>query len=63
MVTSFWSLYKHATLVQPYDGDNPHSILVMDNCSIHHVQPVLETLRDMGILTLFTTIQSRYEPD
>ena len=51
MVTS---LYK-----QPYEGDNPHCILVMDNCSIYHVQPVLETLRDMGILTLFLP----YSPD
>ena len=44
----------------PYDGENPQSILVMDNCSIHHVQPVLKTLRDMGILVLFLP---PYSPD
>lgn len=44
----------------PYDGENPLSILVMDNCSIHHVQPVLETLQDMGILILFLP---PYSPD
>lgn len=44
----------------PYDGENPQSILVMDNCSIHHVQPVLETLRLMGILVLFLP---PYSPD
>ena len=37
----------------PYDGENPRSILVMDNCSIHHVQPVMDTLKQMGILVLF----------
>lgn len=55
--------FIQATLVPemlPYDGENPHSILVMDNCSIHHVGPVLETLRDMGILTLFLP---PYSPD
>ena len=44
----------------PYDGENPRSILVMDNCAIHHVQPVLETLQQMGILTLFLP---PYSPD
>ena len=44
----------------PYDGENPHSILVMDNCTIHHVQPVLDTLKQMGILVLFLP---PYSPD
>ena len=44
----------------PYDGENPQSILVMNNCSIHHVQPVLETLQDMGIFVLFLP---PYSPD
>ena len=44
----------------PYDGENLQSILVMNNCSIHHVQPVLETLRLMGILVLFLP---PYSPD
>ena len=47
---------------ESYDGESDHSILIMDNCSIHHVQPVLQTLMDMGILVLFfTSLQSRYE--
>ena len=44
----------------PYDGENPRSVLVLDNCSIHHVRPVTDTLRDMGILTLFLP---PYSPD
>ena len=37
----------------PFDGSNPHSILVMDNCHIHHVQRVVDLLRSVGILVLF----------
>ena len=51
---------KHLPEMQPYDGESHHSIVVMDNCSIHHVQPVLETLKDMGILVLFLP---PYSPD
>ena len=46
--------------MQPFDGENPHSVLVLDNCSIHHTQPVTEALRQMGILTLFLP---PYSPD
>ena len=28
----------------PYDGDNPRSIAVMDNCSIHHTLQLINTL-------------------
>ena len=24
----------------PFDGINPHSVVIMDNCSIHHVRTV-----------------------
>ena len=33
---------------------------MMDNCFIHHVRPVLNTLQQMGILTLFLP---PYSPD
>ena len=44
----------------PYDGNNPRSIAVMDNCSIHHIQPVLDLFRAMGIVVLFLP---PYSPD
>ena len=44
----------------PFDGENSHSILVMENCSIHHVEPVKDALKDMGIHTLFLP---PYSPD
>ena len=27
-------------ILNPFDGSNPHSILIMDNCSIHHVNSI-----------------------
>lgn len=44
----------------PFEGENPQSVIVLDNCSIHHVQPVTDCLRQMGILTLFLP---PYSPD
>lgn len=44
----------------PFDGENPQSVIVMDNCSIHHVQSVTDTLSQMGILILFFP---PYSPD
>jgi len=25
----------------PFDGANPHSVVVMDNCSVHDIQPTV----------------------
>ena len=44
----------------PFDGQNPKSIAILDNCSIHHVSPVIQLFRDAGILVLFLP---PYSPD
>lgn len=44
--------------MQPFPA--PRSILVMDNCSIHHVQPVKDLLQACGILLIFLP---PYSPD
>ena len=44
----------------PFDGKNPNSIAVLDNCSIHHVHEVTELFRNAGILFLFLP---PYSPD
>ena len=40
----------------PFDGTNPRSISVLDNCSVHHV----ELFRDAGIVVLWLP---PYSPD
>ena len=44
----------------PCDGQNPNSIIVMDNCSVHHVHEVVDLIRQSGILLLFLP---PYSPD
>ena len=47
-------------VMMPFDGVNPRSILVMDNCSIHHIREVKAILNQAGIVTLFLP---PYSPD
>ena len=47
-------------MMQPFDGRSSHSILVMDNCSIHHISEVKELLKQAGVLLLFLP---PYSPD
>lgn len=44
--------------MQPFPG--PHSILIMDNCSIHHMEEVKHELASAGILVIFLP---PYSPD
>ena len=44
----------------PFDGQNPRSIVVLDNCSIHHMQQVIDLFDAAGILVLFLP---PYSPD
>ena len=44
--------------MQPFPG--PNSVLLMDNCSIHHIQPVKELAKQLGIVLLYLP---PYSPD
>ncbi len=44
----------------PFNGVNPVSVAVMDNCSVHHVQEVKQLFKDAGILLFFLP---PYSPD
>ena len=55
--------FLRATLVpemMPYNGSNPRSILVMDNCTIHHISDVIDFLLSVGILVIYLP---PYSPD
>ena len=55
--------FVHGSLIPnmlPFDGANPSSIVVMDNCSVHHVQPVLDAFDQAGIVVFFLP---PYSPD
>jgi len=44
----------------PFNGTNDNSVLIMDNCSIHHTSEVESALHDVGIITHFLP---PYSPD
>ena len=46
--------------MHPFNGESDNSILVMDNCSIHYVDEILELLQSAGILVIFIP---PYSPD
>ena len=37
----------------PFNDNNPHSVVVMDNCSIHSVEHVVASIHDVGALVHF----------
>ena len=37
----------------PFNGVNPHSVVVLDNCSIHHVEGVTSKIEEVGALVYF----------
>lgn len=51
------SLLQH---LMPYNGTTKHSIIILDNCSIHHVNEVSEVFKDASALTHFLP---PYSPD
>ena len=46
--------------LQPFDGINSRSIVVLDNASVHHVAGVVDTIQNVGALTHFLP---PYSPD
>ena len=51
---------KLSSKLYPYNGTNPHCILVMDNAAIHHVDGVSELLESLGVLVYYLP---PYSPD
>ena len=55
--------FVHTNLLQhlmPYNGINPHSVVIMDNCSIHHIPEVVKAIQDVGDLIHFLPPYSPY---
>ena len=46
--------------LMPFDGQNPHSVVVMDNCSIHHVEGIATMIQEVGCLVHYLP---PYSPD
>ena len=46
--------------IMPFNGTNPHSVIVLDNASIHHVDEVVELLHRLGALVLFLPLLAEF---
>ena len=46
--------------LMPFNGINPHSVVVLDNASIHHVEGIMSMVEEVGALVLFLP---PYSPD
>ena len=44
------SLLHH---LMPFDGQNPHSVVVLDNCSIHHMEETIHMIQKVGAIVHF----------
>ena len=47
-------------ILMPFNGINSHSVVIMDNCSVHHLERVLEMITSVGALIRFLP---PYRPD
>ena len=47
-------------VIQPFDGNNPRSVVVLDNASIHHLETVIDLIEAAGALVRFLP---PYSPD
>ena len=46
--------------LMPYNGVNPHSVVVLDNCSIHYIPEITKSISEVGALVHFLP---PYSPD
>ena len=44
----------------PFDGRNHHSIVILDNCSIHHISEITRVINEVGSLVIYLP---PYSPD
>ena len=43
----------YSTVVQAFDGVNSNSVIVLDNASIYHVDQVVQSLKNTGVMVHF----------
>lgn len=51
---------KLSLVLNPYNGSNPRSVVILDNVSIHHTSEAVQLLKDLGVLIYFLPA---YSPD
>ena len=59
---SFYDFVQKHVLphLMPFNGQNPHSVVIMDNCAIHHIEEIASMIEDVGSLVHYLP---PYSPD
>ena len=59
---TFYSFVEKSLLphLLPFDGSNPHSVVIMHNCFIHHIGEVVKMIEEVGAIVHFLP---PYSPD
>ena len=39
--------------LMPFDGKNPHSVVILDNCTIHHCEEAVQMIEEVGAIVHF----------
>ena len=39
--------------LMPFNGKNPHSVVILDNCTIHHCQQAVQLIQEVGAIVYF----------
>ena len=52
--------FVHSKLLNPFNGSNSQSIVIMDNASIHSVEGIVEMIQQVGAIVIFLP---PYSPD
>ena len=48
-----------ATII-PFNGTNPRSVVIMDNASIHHVEPAVQLIEEHGVILHFLPLYTSW---
>ena len=57
----FYSFVEHLLpCLLPFDGINPQSVVIMDNCLIYHVSEIVQMIEEVGSIVHFLP---PYSPD
>ena len=60
VIGMYFTILFRPTWFLTFNGTNPHSVILLNNCSIHHCDEVVASLRDVGTLVHFLP---PYSPD
>jgi len=39
--------------LMPFDGRNPHSVIILDNCCFHHREEAVKVIQEVGAMVHF----------